>query len=251
MGPRSAPLRRAGACSPALSTRRRQGVRVRHPASASRPEARSASADRAQPGASRSSQGIRQDRRSQVPSLDTLADAALQRSTRRLGANQSRAPTQGRAPRKHRPGVRIHISHFEQIAKWKIRPAARGRDRWMGSGTCGSSSWLLNQATAESLGRRKWSLRLTPGRSPALERKNREWKLQAVTPRVRGRIEARSLPSSRPWGPGAEHHAAAGDCRASMPHRLDETEVTLREERAVLSRLRARANATAPKGTTT
>lgn len=138
-------------------------MRHRHPASASRPEARSVSAGRAQPGASRSSQGIRQDRRSQVPSLDTPADAALQRSTRRLGANQSRAPTQGRAPRAHRSGVRIHSSHFEQIARWKIRPAARGRDRGMGSGTCGSSSWLLNPATAGRLGRKKWSHRLTPG----------------------------------------------------------------------------------------
>lgn len=155
MGPRSAPLRRAGACSPVLLGA--PGGAGRHPARASRPEERSASAGRAQPGASRSSQGIRRDRRSQVPSPDTPADVALQRSTRRLDANQSRAPTPGRAQRVHRPGVKIEPSHFEQIVRAKVDLTARGEVRGQGPGTCGSSSRLLNPASAESLGRKKWS----------------------------------------------------------------------------------------------
>jgi len=155
-----------GGCLLAGAPRSARGCVGRHPARASRPEVRFASAGRAQPGASRSSQGIRRDRRSQVPSPGTPADAALQRSTRRLDANQSRAPTPGRARRVHRPGVKIEPSHFEQIVRAKVTLIVRGGDRGLGSGTCGSSSRLLNQASAESLGRKKWSTGSSPAARP-------------------------------------------------------------------------------------
>jgi len=160
-------LRRCAEREPARRrSSERQGVRGRHPARASRPEARSVSAGRAQPGASRSSQGIRRDRRSQVPFSGTPADAALQRSTRWLDANLSRIPTRGGA----RLGAAIRSEDrtltLRTDCESQIPLAACGEDRKPGPGTCGSSSRSLNRSSAESLGRKKWS----PGSSRAVPR---------------------------------------------------------------------------------